>query len=312
MKRGRKVRFDPGLPKGLQDFLLLLAACVIRFFIWLTARLPEDRMKSLVRVLYRPCSWFNRRVCRRNLAAVFESFDRNPAQLDQFLQRYLAYMVRFQVETARCFSIPSADLEKKVLLQGENHLREALKKGGGILLVSGHMGTWWHLPIWLASRGHKVNVVFNSFPPPIEHYLEQNARLHGISLAFVDRSVPAMMRQASRQNEIVFLTFDISVRRHHPNWLPFGRTKININPGPAILARRHHIPAHFVSISHGDARRSHAIIHPEASAGSNDQPARSNDLCRAWVDQLYSDILIFPEQWWGWGFSDLPYVRRHS
>ena len=309
MKTRRKIRVRARIPGGLQEFLLLQIFFVAQFFIWLTARLSEKRAKFLTRLIFVPVSLYNRKLCQRNFATVFRPLNRSPAELAQLYQAYLEYMIRFQVETARCFSIAPADFNEKVLIQGESHLQATLKKGRGVLLVSGHAGTWWHAPCFLAAQGYKLGVVFNSFPHArIENYLIRHAQRHGIELAFVDKGVQKLMRHASRQNEVAYLTFDVAVRRKHANWLPFGSTKININPGPAILALRYQIPVLFVSTFHGDDGRSHVIIHPEV-----EQQAESPDqLCRLWADKLYADILLHPEQWWGWGVSDLPCVRVHK
>jgi KDO2-lipid IV(A) lauroyltransferase len=310
MRNERKIRARPKMPKGLQDFLLLQIFFVAEFFIWLTARLGEKRVKFLARLIFVPFSHYNRKLCQRNLATVFRPLNRSPAELEHLYQAYLEYMIRFQVETARCFSIAPADLKEKVLLQGEAHLQSALKKGRGVLLVSGHVGTWWHVPCFLAAQGYKLGVVFNSFPyARIENYLIRQARRHNIELAFVDKGVQKLMRHAANKNEVAYLTFDVAVREGHSNWLPFGGTKININPGPAILALRYQIPVLFVSAYHGDDGLSHVIIHPEIIFGEKKSPENSNDLCRVWAEKLYSDILAHPEQWWGWGVSDLPCVR---
>ena len=310
MKTERKVRARSKLPEGLQDFLFLQFFFVARFFIWLTARLGEDRAKFLVRLIFVPAARYNRKLCQRNLATVFRPLNRDPAELGRIYQAYLEYMIRFQVETARCFSIAKADLKKKVVVQGEAHLQATLKKGRGVLLVSGHVGTWWHAPFFLVAQGYKLGVVFNSFRyARIENYLVHHAQRHGVELAFVDKGVQKLIRQASRQNEIAYLTFDVAVRKGHANWLPFGSTKININPGPAILALRYQIPVLFVSSHHGDDGRSHVIIHPEIIFGDKSRPKNPDDICRSWAEQLYADILLHPAQWWGWGVSDLPRVR---
>jgi Kdo2-lipid IVA lauroyltransferase/acyltransferase len=307
MKNNRKIRARAKiLPKGLQDFLLLQIFFVAQFFIWLTTRLSEDRAKFLMRLIFVPASRYNRKLCQRNLATVFRPLNWNPAQLGQLYRAHLEYMIRFQVETARCFSIAPADFKQIVSVQGEAHLQATLKKGRGVLLVSGHAGTWWHVPCFLAAQGYKLGVVFNSFPyARIENYMTRHAHRHGIELAFVDKGVQKMVRRASRENEIAYLTFDVAVRKKHANWVPFGRTKININPGPAILALRYQIPVLFVSSHQGDDGRSHVIIHPEVGP----QPENPDSLCRLWAEKLYADILLHPEQWWGWGVSDLPCVR---
>ncbi len=306
----RKVRADSILPKRVQNFFILQIFLAAKVFIWLAARLKEEQVKFLVRVFYLPFSGFNRKICKRNLASVFGSQGRTPAELKQIHRAYLEYMVRFQAETLRCFSNTPGEWRRKVSLDGENILQDALNKGSGIMLVSGHMGTWWHIPCLLLKRGYKVNVVFNSFPyPSIENYLKQIAAKHGMTLAFVDKGVPQLIRHAARNNEVVYLTFDVAVRKRHTNWLPFGSTKININPGPATLAMRNKIPAHYVSSYYRDEKQTHAIIHPETMAEGKISRKNSNDLSRQWVEKLYADILRHPEQWWGWGFSDLPRVR---
>jgi lauroyl/myristoyl acyltransferase len=313
MKIRRKIRADSILPTRVQNFFILHIFLAAKVFIWLAARLKEDQVKFLVRIFYLPFSGFNRKICRRNLASVFGSQGRTPAQLKQIHKAYLEYMIRFQAETLRCFSNTPGEWSKKVLLEGEAFLQAALKQGGGVMLVSGHMGTWWHIPGLLMSRGYKVNVVFNSFPfPIIENYLKQQAARHGMTLVFVDKGVPQLIRRAARNNEVVYLTFDVAVLKHHTNWLPFGSTKININPGPATLALRNKIPVHYVSSCHRDEKQTQATIHPETAISGKNSRKDSNDLSRQWAEKLYADIMRHPEQWWGWGFSDLPCGRTHK
>jgi KDO2-lipid IV(A) lauroyltransferase len=302
------------MPKRLQDFLIVLGFYFARPLIRLISFLTETQARFLVRLLYRPFSGFNRRVCRRNLAAFFPPSARGSVDLKRLHRAYLEYMVRFQEETGRCFLSKTEDLEKKIWMQGETHLQETLKKGNGALIVSGHMGTWWHIPALLARRGYKLNVVFNSFPhPSIEDYLQRKAfARYGIKLTFVDKGIPQMMSQAAKNNEIVYLTFDVAVRKRHTNWLPFGSTRININPGPAILALRYGMPALYASTCHCDAHRSHVLIHPEIAPGPAGRKPDARDLCLAWTERFYAEVLLHPEQWWGWGFSDLPRVRRQS
>ena len=310
-KNRRRIRSRSILPKGLQDFLILQIFYVARGFIRLAAFLTESQARWLVRVVYRPFSRFNRRICQRNLAAFFQPLNRDPGEVDRIYRGYLEYMIRFQEETARCFFMPFPDLEQKVLLEGETRLRETLEMGGGALIVSAHMGTWWHLPCLLAARGFKVNVVFNSFPyAPIENYLQRRASRYGIRLAFVDKGIPKMMHRAAQNNEIVYLTFDVAVRRRHGSWFPFGATRININAGPAILVLRYRMPVHYGTTYHCDDGRSRIVIHPEIISRFEGKEVLPGDLCRAWVDRLHSEILVHPEQWWGWGFSDLPLIRR--
>lgn len=304
-----RIRARPDLPEGPKNFLLLQIFYVARLFIWLTKHLSEARMKFLARLIFLPASRYNRKLCRRNMAAVFEPLGKTAADREQTYAAYLKYMVRFQVETARCFSIDPAGLKDKVVLQGEEHLQAALKKNRGVLLVSAHMGTWWHAPCLLATRGHKLGVVFNSFPfPSIENYLIGHAARYGIGLTFVDKGVPGLIRRASQQNEAVYLTFDVAVRKGHANWVPFGHTKININAGPAILALRHQMPVLFISSYHGP-EQSHVTIHPELQSDVKNNLESADQLCRILAQKFYSDLLLYPEQWWGWGVSDLPRIR---
>jgi len=307
-----KLRSRSLLPKKVQDFLILQVFYFMRCFIRAAVFLSESQARFIVRLIYRPASRFNRRLSKRNLSAFYPAPHHSPAHVERLYAAFLEYMVRFQEETARCFFAPLQSLEKKTWLRGEAHLQEALKRGRGALIVSGHMGTWWHLPCLLATRGYKLNVVFNSFPfPPIEDFLKRSAARYGIKLTFVDKGVPKMMMKAAEKNEVVYLTFDVAVRQHHSNWQRFGATRININPGPAILALRCRMPVLYASTFHGDPHRSHLTLHspfyPDAAPGTE-----PNDLCRAWVDQLHSEIVQHPEQWWGWGFSDLPRARKAS
>jgi lauroyl/myristoyl acyltransferase len=305
----RKLRARPNLPEGPKNFLLLQIFYLVKLFVWLAKRLPEKRMKVLTQMIFLPAARYNQKLCKRNMTSVFQAAGKTPSDIERLYAAYLKYMVRFQVETARCFTIEFEGLKKKVVLHGEEHLRAALERKRGVLLAGVHMGTWWHMPCLLGAQGHKLGVVFNSFPyAAIENYLSGHARRYGIDLTFVDKGVPGLMRRAAQQNEIVYLTFDVAVRKGHANWVPFGHTKININAGPAILALRNQMPVLYVSSFHGP-EHSHLIIHPELTAPLAQNLQGADQLCRILAEKFNADLVRHPEQWWGWGVSDLPRVR---
>jgi|GEM_PF-4281755 len=305
----RKIRARPNLPEGLKNFLLLQIFYLVKLFVWLAKWLPEKRMKTLARMIFLPASRYNQKLCKRNMTSVFQPLGKTEADVEQLYAAYLKYMVRFQVETARCITIDFDGLKKKVVLHGEEHLRAALEKKRGVLLAGVHMGTWWHVPCILGATGHRLSVVFNSFPfAAVEEYLARAAGRYGVGMTFVDKGVPGLVRRAAQQNEIVYLTFDVAVRKGHANWVPFGHTKINISAGPAILALRNQMPVLYVSSYHGPDQ-SHLVIHPELTAAMAQNLQGADQLCRVLAEKFYADLVQRPEQWWGWGVSDLPRVR---
>ena len=101
-----------------------------------------------------------------------------------------------------------AERERAVTIVGWDHIPDALARGRGVLLVTGHLGNWDLPAAVLAGRGYVTNVIVETLEPPAWNDRVQAIReavgLHAIPMETGAREIYA----ALRRNEVVAVVFD--------------------------------------------------------------------------------------------------------
>jgi len=150
--------------------------------------------------------------------------------------------------------------------------------------------------------GEPITAIFNSFPLySLERYLLHRARRVGIELKVVDKGALEAILRVSRENRILYVTFDVPNAPREKDWIDFGPTRINVNPGPAILAARQRMPVLYAQCEQ---------LHPSGSRvrfvpADPTTVTRPGQMRAEWASHLHRKLLSMPEQWWAWGFVDL-------
>ncbi len=72
------------------------------------------------------------------------------------------------------------DLLARIEAHGVEHLREALKRGRGCIILSGHYGLWEMVPPWMSYQGFPMTVVVRrQNNPHVDQWMEFMRRAHG-------------------------------------------------------------------------------------------------------------------------------------
>ena len=295
---------EPGLSPALRAALPAIFA-LGRILIAIVGRTPRPIAHAIAAAVSIPLRRITWRTCRRNIDAFFTPLGWTEPQRDRLFRAHQRYMVRLRLDAARVLSGPEAELTRVTELHGEEHLIAARAAGRGVLLVGAHEGTWWHAPTLLARRGHDIRSVFNSFPlATIDEYLVDRARARGIRLSLVDQGAASAFKACSRENAAFYLTFDLAVRPRSAELFPFGRVRLPVERGPAILALRLGMPIIIIECEQLPDGRSLVRLRPPLDP--RDAAGRDPDaLCRLWVAHLEARVRARPEQWWPWGFAEL-------
>lgn len=296
-----------GKPLRVRARLLLLSILfqVYKLHVWLMGVLPEAGARRVARVIS-PLFVIPRRThCRENLRRFFDPLGWTHVDRSRLQMANTDYLARLRVDISRGFVMSPEELRERVSLEGEHHLVNALNRGRGVMLVGSHMGTWWHAPGILAIHDHPITAVFNSIPlRGVEDYMRRFAARFNVSLTFVGQGAQAEAREIFRHNQVLYLSFDVTVRPSRSRWMAVGPAEIQIDPGPAIMAMRYRVPVLQITTTHVNPNRSIVKIHPETiiPKGKID---RADAICRGWLETLTTDILAHPEQWWAWNYSTL-------
>jgi KDO2-lipid IV(A) lauroyltransferase len=242
-----------------------------------------------------------KRLCRANLKSFFGS-DWPRAAEAGWRAAHLDYLARLSADGPRHAFITPEQMKQEASFSGEEHLTEALRRGRGVLLLSGHFGNWYVAPFLLAAHGYPVTIVFRS--PPVRlgpgSLIMRLAARFNVRFAFIGQNAVPAVGATLRNNSILYVVGDAVVADSSPAWYPFGHTTMRMNRGPMILARRYGAAVLHARCELISDERSRVIVRPFLDDVPNPRSLSPDELCRRWLDVLYREVQERPDQWWLW------------
>lgn len=183
-------------PSWLGLLLMRLSIyCPIRMQLWM-AKVLAFLMKSAMKK--------RRRIAKRNIELCFPEL--SDKQRQQLLEKNQLTMGMMMIETAMSWWGSERRLQKRVRYQGLEHLDEALQKGKGVILLSGHF-TSMEIGGRLIMLKHPCYVMFRELKNPLFNAFMMRARTHHSEGVIMQRDPRAMVR-ALRKNKIVWYAPD--------------------------------------------------------------------------------------------------------
>lgn len=225
-----------------------------------------------------------RRRLRRTVQGVFQNSVRN-------------YLQAFALPTTSAKTIVDT-----MHVEGEEHLKEALARGKGVILFSAHFGPFDYLSQWIAIKGYDLTI-------PVENLKDQRMldlmltlrRSHGVNFLPLGGSAPMrVILQALRNNKIVLITADRAVQGERVE-MPFFGAPAELPSGPAALATR--TGATVVGAFGWRTYRANGerpiigSFTPLSLALPEEQRADMKSVMRGIVDRMEQQIGAHPEQW---------------
>lgn len=254
-----------------------------------------------------------RRHRRANIETLYDSLHWTEGQKRHLYRRHMEYLGRMRLHMAGLGTQTPADIRNTVMVRGEEHVKAALAKERGLLVVLGHTGTFYHVPFCLASRGFEVSVVANlRLLPGVGAYLRTVAERFNLHLVQVGDGAYDVARNVFRRKQIFVLAFDQTVRLDRSIWLRFFNAALPVDRGSAMLALRQRVPTLWASSYHNEAGRS-CVEFTQAPRFGRDTPFNTPEaVLRYWVDTLERDVERHPEQWWSLSFTLLAHASVSS
>jgi len=188
------------------------------------------------------------------------------------------------------------DLQNLVTCEGIEHIREALKKGNGAIVVSAHFGNWEMIPVYLASLGFQGGVLARRL-----RYPEYEAFLLSMR---GDKGVPTIARggvkdvaRLLRANQIVGVMPDQDVDSLEGVFVNFFGRPAYTPVGPAALSVMTQAPIIPCFILREGNRFRLKIEPPVKSPETRDRNQALVLLTQAWSDVAESYIRRYPDHW---------------
>jgi KDO2-lipid IV(A) lauroyltransferase len=184
--------------------------------------------------------WRHRITVQRNLKFAFPAWEER--RIAEVSRRVFHNIGRTLTEMVQCTQMSRSDIWTRCHLKGEEHFQRALEAGGGIILVSAHLGNWEiGLQYLTCHFGNRVHLVVRPLVPRwLDRWVNQARTRFGNHLISKKQAFPKMLK-AVRGNGIVALMADLSSRKQSVAVDYFGR-RARTSPAAALLAARCRAP----------------------------------------------------------------------
>jgi KDO2-lipid IV(A) lauroyltransferase len=204
--------------------------------------------------------------------------------------KYLADFFRFPL-------IDQEYVKKNIKLENLNYIDESLKKGKGLIIVSGHLGSWELGGVALSLLGYSVaGVVLKHKQKLVNDFFKQqreNKGLHAIELS----DAPRKCMEYLKQNKIIILLVDRDFTQNglvveflnKKTLLPKGAAVFSLKTGAPI------IPGFIVR--NNDNTFTLHFDSPIEPAISNDINFDIESLMKRYLFVIEGYIKKFPTQW---------------
>ncbi|MHB1518530.1 MAG: phosphatidylinositol mannoside acyltransferase [Acidimicrobiales bacterium] len=179
-----------------------------------------------------------RQMVRSNLRRVLGAGHDDDMLVDRWARRSFRAYARYWVEGARLGRTSSVDVERRMLVEGLEHLTEGMQSGEGVVMALPHVGSWEYGGAFLAARDMPMTAVAERLDPPelFDYFVEQRAAM-GLRIVPLDPYLTGTLMHTLRSGGLVGLLCDRDLVGNGVDVEFFGE-RTTMPAGPAMLALR--------------------------------------------------------------------------
>ena len=237
----------------------------------------------------------HRHVAIENLRAAFPS--RPEAERRVIARGVFAHIGRLTLEVLRLGAMSPADLDAHIETEGDDRVREAYKRGKGVLFYSGHFGYWEMWGIGYGRRMGPMSVVVRPLDNPLLEVMIARIRtMTGNTPIARQGVVRRILRELAAGRGVAML---MDQHLHGPDALDvqfFGRSAKTTSAVSAIALRTGApvIPVFALPLPGGRYRivAEHPIDPPPPDA-----PDREREFTQRCTDVLEMYVRRYPDMW---------------
>jgi len=262
-----------------------------------------------VRLAYRLVEWgtplaltvFARGYVRRaeaNMRQVMGPAAR-PSTVRRMTRSAFINYARYMVDLIRLPYLDLDDLMRSVTLHGRANLETAFAQGRGVVIATGHIGSWDLAGAYFVRLGPTVSVLTDTLKPPRWNERVQRIRNHVGMKTIPIEAGPRPMLAALRRGEGLAVLMDKPLRDGGVAVSFFGRAT-RVPSGAATLALRTGalvLPAALVHAPNGAGYIGY-LGAPLASAGAGRSAQDVQALAQQIMTWLEAVIREYPDQWY--------------
>jgi len=264
----------------------------LRALPWETACRIGARLGSLG---YRPLG-IRRRVVERQIAAAFPEWP--DGKVRRAAVASYRHLGRSAIETALLDSLGKDGLLDLVeTVDGWHHLAEAMSKGLGAIIVTGHIGNWELAGAYVAARGIPLDVIAREMANPIfDTYLNHTREQIGM---VVVKDIDAVKRtpRSLRAGRAIAFVADQGVMGLASTFVPFFGRPAKTPRGAAVFALRFNVPVIFVVALRKPTGKYRLVVEPIEATSTGDREQDVDAIVARFTRVLEKWVRVVPEQY---------------
>lgn len=210
---------------------------ILRFLVFLLGMIPRKCALFLGEVIGILVYRFSNRTTQislRNLEYVFPSMNEKKKN---FIIKNFMKIGKNLVDALRLSKYKNGDLSKIIKLRNGNNIKELLKMGKGLIVVTAHLGCWELIPAYFSQVGYPVNVIAQKvYDDNVDREINRIRGSFNVRVIDKTRS-PIVALKRLLKGESVGILMDQSVKTNSVSVDFLGR-KANTPIGPAYLAMK--------------------------------------------------------------------------
>nr|WP_298621863.1 lysophospholipid acyltransferase family protein [uncultured Legionella sp.] len=246
---------------------------------------------------------FNKSNAQKNIERVFQN-SLTGREKKRLSVAYYSHVIRCIKEIILYAFVDKHRLAKRVNIIGIEHLNQAVQKGKGVLVMTGHLGGWEFAPLFSFPTFDCYKDRFYCIRKSLRFaFLDKIflRRFEAVGFQIINKNNAVRhVRKALKNQGIVFFPFDL--RPHHSAknnlWVDFMGQKTNTYASLAYLAERCETPV--VSVTFYRLPNQHHVIefHPEIIEQTGEtHEDKLMQKTKRYNRRLEEMILLNPEQW---------------
>lgn len=201
-------------------------------------RLGLTAAEAYLRLRYRRADG-ERRIVEENLSRVLGAPAGSAIVATASLEAFKLYG-RYWYDTFALRAMPSEELDRRLQVDGAEHLDEGLRAGHGVIAALPHMGNWDVMGLWLSINGYRPVAVAEELEPAgvFELFLRHRRAL-GLEIVPLSdgHEVGGRLTSLLAQNRLIALVADRALDGRGVPVRMFGGER-TMPAGPALLCLR--------------------------------------------------------------------------
>jgi KDO2-lipid IV(A) lauroyltransferase len=292
MAKAERVVAPPTFVQRLEYGVLRLIAALLRPFSWKTA---SNFGAFLGGLGYSPFRVRADRV-ERYIAAAFPDASRERVQT--IARESYRGLGRVTIESI----LLSREPQQTVLdafsgTDGWEKLDAALAEGRGVVLVSGHIGSWELSAAYMAARGVPVDAIAMHMANPLsDKFFKRTRERFGMRVLFDDEAVRAIPR-AFRDGRAVGFLSDQGALGLASTFVDFFGRPAKTPRGAAVFALRSKLPMLFIAAIRQPDLSYRFIVRDVALSDAEDREQAVDETVRNYTKAIEDCVREYPEQY---------------